>query len=469
MSTTLAIHMQVEWLAEGQLFLHVHSKRPRANLNFERLAFQLFAWDPWSFYGTMLTVVEHNEDLGLVLSARHGLHYFAKPSFNSEFAVTFHPEWAVLHGSAVEILEALRQGCFMPDLDAWRTGELKWKGTVGPSPHVRQAGDVVPFYADWLHQAIVETLSTTPAAAQAWDAVRQAYPLLDSATPESALLEEEAAWLAALDLRPDPTPFFVGLALVEPNRDRWGDIQETIAEPDNGSPQWRLQVVLQDKQELARVLPWRQKGTTVQGVSSLPLAWLPYLTGVDHALLQWQRLVPWLVEDALPAWPNAAALPDVPGVPGVAAAPQRTLKSELTERQAWEFLSDASARLVAAGVRVYLPDWWEEAHRLRARLKAKVKSSVGTTQQSLFGIDQIVQFDWAVAVGDTELTTEEFTRLLEERRPLVEIRGHWLVLDAAFYDRALKKVKQVGKSGGLSLRDVFTLHLSSGGHAEDGV
>lgn len=504
MIASLTIRIRVDWLPSGQLFFRILSNRTLSDLDLERLAFHLFTWDSWSFYGTTVEVGEWNGQRGLVLSARHGLHYFAEQFFNSELQVMFEPDWSVLHQTAVGILDTLRAGCFMPDFAAWQTGELKWKAVAtDPSPDVLPAGvmtsgtvsgasnvsvvfpeGVASFAADWLHHAIVETLSTTPEIAEVWDAVRRAYPLIDSPIPESSLFEDESEWLMALDLRPDPTPFYVGLALVEPNRAR---NKATVEGTDGWGNEsgWRLQVILQDKQEAARVVPWMAqssratqrsvKRTTRRDDSGqktlvLPLDWLPYLNAVDQALRRWRRLVPWLVEEVVAVNADGDTLTGNGDFPvGEVAGRNRdldgtglSLKLELTEGQAWEFLSNASVRLLAAGERVYLPDWWEEARRLRARLKAKVKSSVGTTQQSLFGVNQIVQFDWAAAVGDMDLTPEEFAQLLNDRRQLVELHGRWVALDPQFYERALKKMKQVAKSGGLSLRDVLTMHLLSG-------
>jgi SNF2 family DNA or RNA helicase len=71
-----------------------------------------------------------------------------------------------------------------------------------------------------------------------------------------------------------------------------------------------------------------------------------------------------------------------------------------------------------------------------------------------------MQFDWKLAVGDLELTEEEFRQLLEEKRKLIQIRGNWIQLDPLFMAQVEQIMKQVQKKQGLSFRDVLELHFA---------
>ncbi|WP_231571291.1 SNF2-related protein [Gordoniibacillus kamchatkensis] len=160
---------------------------------------------------------------------------------------------------------------------------------------------------------------------------------------------------------------------------------------------------------------------------------------------------------------NAVALKSAPparpgGGPDVSAA----LRSELTSEEAWRFLAEASVRLAEAGCAVFLPAWWDRLRKQRPRLKAKLRSSVGTGGESMFGLQQIMEFDWKLAVGDLELSEAEFRQLLAEKRQLVRIRGQWIQLDAATLAQLEQVLAQARKKNGLSLREALALHFAGG-------
>ncbi|MBP1994845.1 DEAD/DEAH box helicase [Paenibacillus eucommiae] len=141
------------------------------------------------------------------------------------------------------------------------------------------------------------------------------------------------------------------------------------------------------------------------------------------------------------------------------AVPNR-IRTKLTEAEAWRFLSEGSVRLAETGTSVFLPAWWERISKQKPKLRAKIKSSVGSAHERLFGISQLMQFDWRLAIGDLELTEDEFRQLLEEKRRLVQIRGNWIQLDPRFIAQIQQILKQVDKKKGLSFRDVLELHFS---------
>lgn len=446
------IPVQVEWNPSGQVFLYADMS---GLLGSDKLAYTLFAWDKRSFYGTMVKVEERNGRAGFVLSALDAIHYFLKPRYNSQLEVDFKPTWNLLHEAASQISHAVSQGQFAPDFTAWQEGQLRWKyvsSTLAETHPVSALNpDELPFFSDWFHYAVAQTLEDNREIAAAWEAVRHQYPGLDSKSDpldsksdsrlDPVLWSDEVEWWVSLGLVADPAPFYIGLALVEPGMTVASGppaeesdfvLEAAAAAPEALEPAWTLAVVLHDKLDETTVFPWPME----EGLrNAVPPTWPPYFELVEKAQQRWLRVVPTLADE------------------------RGNLKTRLTEEEALDFLRADSVRLLELGERVYLPNWWEEAKRLRARLKAKVKSSVGTTQKSMFGIQQIVQFDWSAAIGNLDLTPEEFTTLLANQRRLVEIRGRWVVLDAEFYTAALQKMKQVDRAGGLSLRDVLELHL----------
>jgi SNF2 family DNA or RNA helicase len=267
---------------------------------------------------------------------------------------------------------------------------------------------------------ISEWVREQPEFNQALQRLEQAHPMLAGGLPADLWLDEED-WLVAIGWKQDSSPFRTCLQLVEPDLD----------------DAWRLQLLLQDRQRADVTIAVTPQGVPAEGEASLPEAWQADLARVRKDVQQWLHILPRLRDSA---------------------APER-LRQEISPDEAWEFLAQGSLRLVEAGYAVFLPAWWERLRKARPRIKAKIKSSVGANNDSTFGLGQIMQFDWRLAVGDVELTEAEFRALAEQKRKLVQFRGKWIQLDPTQLEQIQQVMKQVKKKKGLSFREVMELHL----------
>jgi hypothetical protein len=93
---------------------------------------------------------------------------------------------------------------------------------------------------------------------------------------------------------------------------------------------------------------------------------------------------------------------------------------------AFRFLTETAPALEREGFRVAAPDWWkrhESAAIVRARPVLKPSSASRT---STFSLDELMHFDWEVAIGGENYTREELDRLAESTAPLVKVHGKWL-------------------------------------------
>jgi SNF2 family DNA or RNA helicase len=93
---------------------------------------------------------------------------------------------------------------------------------------------------------------------------------------------------------------------------------------------------------------------------------------------------------------------------------------------AFRFLTDTAPALEREGFRVARPEWWtrhESAAMVRARpvLKPSAASRAGT-----FSMDELMHFDWEVAIGGENYTREELDRLAESTAPLIKVHGRWV-------------------------------------------
>jgi SNF2 family DNA or RNA helicase len=415
MSEALRVNVHGRWGRDQSFFLWGETAH-QTELDAFTLKNYLFAWHSPSFYGTFIDTAERQRNEGVIVPARTALDVFCEPMGLQHVQLEYGGELARLVRLAPAVREALLAGRFMPDYTKWRAGEPGWKLQL-PGETATML-DQVEGGSAWVEALIAEQVSTDPDAQESLARLQGMFPLArrSPALSDDSLDEED--WLAAIGWISDPTPFRAGLQLAEPE----------------GGRTWRLNILLQDRSQRERVVPW----TGAEVEDELPEEWQAHLGRIEKDARRWQLLLPWL------------------GGEGAADFPL-----SLGSDQAWRFLTEGSLRLIEAGYSVFLPTWWEQLKRSRPRLRAKLKSSAGGGQQAMFGLDQLLQFDWKLALGDVELDEAEFTRLLTEKERLIRLRGQWVQLDPEMLEQIRKVMNRVERKG-LSMRDVMELHLLGG-------
>lgn len=109
----------------------------------------------------------------------------------------------------------------------------------------------------------------------------------------------------------------------------------------------------------------------------------------------------------------------------------------ITEDELYELLSDAGARLAAAGVQVHWPR--ELARSLTAAAVVRPAPGSATDGTSFFDAEQLFSFDWQLSLGDERLTEAEMDTLAEAHRPVVRLRDQWVVVDPGLVRKARKR------------------------------
>jgi SNF2 family DNA or RNA helicase len=146
------------------------------------------------------------------------------------------------------------------------------------------------------------------------------------------------------------------------------------------------------------------------------------------------------------------------------AAPARVA---LDTAGALDFLRETGPLLSAAGFGVLLPDWARKA-RLGLRLTAK-SSSAGSSPSARsggFGMQDLVDFRYDLAVGDEVLSPAELAELARLKVPLVRIRGQWVELDDRHLKAALKFFEG-GRSGTMTAAEVLTAAIGAAGDPDE--
>lgn len=401
-----------------------------------QLKHKLFAWHEASFYGTELAIQPAGEGVELViLPAEQVIPFFADPKLLK------HIDW-LWDGDAAHLIElapllavCLENKQYIPDLSAYRAGRLQW---TWEEEALKQAavevdtaqGSLEALMSDSefsrglraaFSAAVSERYYSTEA--EAGD-LRSEFPLLFDRSGALAAGMDTAAWLIAIGWKADTAPFRPVLQLLEPEGDE---------------PHWRLQLVLQDKRDESALVPIRLADDgEPHGV--WPTTW----SGHVH-----ERAAGWLER-------LRGSLPPERLAPG-----GDVLAEPLSDAIAWRFLTDESQRLLEAGWQVLLPAWWEAASRKKPRLRAKIRSGEENRGggESLFGLDSIIDFDWRISIGDTDLSEAEFAELVARGERLVRFKGKWVSLDPALLAQIQRAMAGMDKSQGLSFQDVLQLHL----------
>jgi hypothetical protein len=203
--------------------------------------------------------------------------------------------------------------------------------------------------------------------------------------------------------------------------------------PWGGEPadSWRVEFALQSAEDPSLMLPAPDVWSGMGG------GWLAGGAYPDEELLAGlgaaARLFPSLDVALREAAPAAVTL-DTPG--------------------ALRFLRETGPLLAGAGFGVLLPDWARKA-RLGLKLTARSSpSGSSSARRSGFGLQDLVDFRYDLAVGDQVLSAEELDELAMLKVPLVRIRGQWVELDDAHL-RAALKVLERGRSGTMTAADVL--------------
>ncbi|PYN26144.1 MAG: hypothetical protein DMD99_06420 [Candidatus Rokuibacteriota bacterium] len=116
-----------------------------------------------------------------------------------------------------------------------------------------------------------------------------------------------------------------------------------------------------------------------------------------------------------------------------------------TPAEAHRFLQAIPA-FEAAGLVVRVPDWWRPRHPPRPEVAVRV----GEKKPSAVGMDALLDFSVAVALGDDKLTAAEVRQLLASSGGLVRLRGQWVELDRERLREVLAHWERVRREAGES-------------------
>ncbi|MCI0638556.1 MAG: DEAD/DEAH box helicase [Gemmataceae bacterium] len=125
------------------------------------------------------------------------------------------------------------------------------------------------------------------------------------------------------------------------------------------------------------------------------------------------------------------------------------------------FLTERAWLLEQAGYGMLLPAWWtRKGTKVRLSVRARVASTPFQSSSSL-SLDQILPFEWQVALGGEVLSREELELMAKLKEPLVKVRGQWVQLSAEEIQAALT-FWQNQRQDEATLRDIVGMALGAG-------
>jgi SNF2 family DNA or RNA helicase len=385
---------KAEYLDSKGIFIWVENEQGRS-LGIEEWKDAAFARHKATFYGTFVKKYEWKRYEGILLSPWVALDYFSQPNYNSLSLLSWDGQAGQFRSVAPTLMDAIINGDFMPDFDEWKEGNAGWKHTTLSLFDTEKA---------WFSQAIQEYIETDEELKQLWKELQSRYPLLK----KKGIAADEEDWLLKIGWKEDSSRFRVGLQLEEPIEDGFD---------------WQLSVILRDKELPDEIIPLHEV-RELQEEDSL---------AIDKSIDRIALMVPWLQDES-------------------------GFKTSLTELEAFDFLTDASSALTSAGIEILLPAWWQSIKDSQPALKAKVKNNPSSSRQSFVGMNAIIQYDWRLSTNGIDITEEEFTSLVDEKRRLINIRGKWIRLDPGFI-KQVQTIMQKANREGLRFWDVLEQEL----------
>ena len=115
----------------------------------------------------------------------------------------------------------------------------------------------------------------------------------------------------------------------------------------------------------------------------------------------------------------------------------------LTTDELLSFINDAVPRLRECGIIVMLPRMWR---RQAVTAHMHLRDDEEATAAPQLGLDHIVAFDWRVSIGDIDLTDKEMSDLVAAKSGLINLRGEWVLADAASIRSISQYMEQLRKS-----------------------
>lgn len=148
------------------------------------------------------------------------------------------------------------------------------------------------------------------------------------------------------------------------------------------------------------------------------------------------------------------------------------LALKLNLAEVYKIIAQTSYYLQKAQIEVILPDELNNIIIPRASINAKVRASrsndlmdiFNTVSTSKISLDDILEFNYEVAIGDEKLSLEEFNKLAQSSNGLVKYKDMYVLVDR---DESKKLTEQILSADHKKLSRLQLLHASMSGRLQE--
>jgi hypothetical protein len=130
----------------------------------------------------------------------------------------------------------------------------------------------------------------------------------------------------------------------------------------------------------------------------------------------------------------------------------------MTLKEAATFLGSDLARARRKGVTVLLPDWWTDTtYTPRVEIHARRRDPTHT--QTRIGLQELLSFDYRIAIGDESFSPDEFWEKVKEKAPFIWLGNRWISFHPDAIQHALDSFSRHQSKGGDTIGDLLRLSL----------
>lgn len=110
-----------------------------------------------------------------------------------------------------------------------------------------------------------------------------------------------------------------------------------------------------------------------------------------------------------------------------------------------DFVSTGVEKMKAAGFTVMLPRAWAHAETTAKLDTREVRDPAVAATSSHLGMDKLMEYNWRLSVGDTELSDDEMERLVQSKSGLIRLRGEWVMADTSALGKIQDYMQQLSQ------------------------
>jgi SNF2 family DNA or RNA helicase/uncharacterized Zn finger protein len=114
--------------------------------------------------------------------------------------------------------------------------------------------------------------------------------------------------------------------------------------------------------------------------------------------------------------------------------------------------------LKAMGITIILPKSLQKLLKPQLNLQLKTKEAVKDIRTSFLNLENLLEFDWKIAIGDEKIAFAEFKKMLKASRGMIRLREEYVLLDEKDMQALLKQIEKLPPQ--LTQADVMQAALS---------